>query len=66
MESHLPCKSSKKNIGQVSFLNTLNTSKISKSGHRSEEGLALLSVCKRKTCPWSVLVTELLRLAAEF
>lgn len=65
MESHLPCKDSKKNVGQVSFLNTLNTGKISKPEHRSDEVSALLSVYKRKTCSWSELVIELLRLAAE-
>lgn len=65
MESHLPGKGSKKNIGQVSFLKTLNTGKISKPKHRSDEASVLLSVCKRKTCSWSELVIEVLRLAAE-
>lgn len=47
------------------LLNTLNTGKISKLEHRSDEVSALLPLCKRKTCSWSELVIELLRLAAE-
>lgn len=65
MESHLPCKGSKKRIEQAIFLNTLNTGKISKPEHRSDEVSALLSVCRRKTCSWSELVIEVLRLTAE-
>lgn len=35
------------------FLNTLNTGKISKPEHRSDEVSPLLSVCKWKTGSWS-------------